>query len=104
MDTIFFILLAAILIAPLHLAIEWEITRTVAAEDDRVSRVVREPDASCEDLGPIIGFFNGRTIYGSVTYRGMVYEFDRLAPPRYDRVLARNELFLDPGLVYVTRD
>lgn len=103
MDFILLVFLSAILIAPLHLAIEWEITRVVAAEDDRVRRIVRAPIENCDALGPVIGTWNGTTIYGTVTYMGMLYEYDRLAPPRYDRVLQQNELFLDPGLVYVSQ-
>lgn len=103
MDFVIMLVLTAILIAPVHLAIEREVSRIVRAEDDRNRRVVREPAQKCDALGPVIGFYNGATIYENVTYEGMVYAFDRLAPPRYDRMLEANELYLDPGLVYVTR-
>lgn len=102
MDFVLLVFLSALLVAPLHLLVEREIRRVVAAEDDRMRRIVRQPE-QCDELGPVIGFFNGATIYGTVKHLGSVYDYDRIAPPRYDRVLGQHELFVNPGLVYVTR-
>jgi hypothetical protein len=44
----------------------------------------------------------GCHIWGSVTFMGMVYRFDRILEPRRKERLAAGELYLEPGLVYVT--
>jgi hypothetical protein len=42
----------------------------------------------------------GRPIWGSVTFKGMLYRFDRIQPAARREALAAGELFLEPGLVY----
>jgi hypothetical protein len=49
-----------------------------------------------------IGRYMGCHIWGSVTFMGMVYRFDRILEPRRKERLAAGELYLEPGLVYVT--
>ena len=40
--------------------------------------------------------------HGSVTFKGMVYRFDRVVPERERERISARELWLAPGLVYVT--
>jgi hypothetical protein len=38
-----------------------------------------------------------------VTFKGMVYEFAGVVPPQYQKRIDQNELYIEPGLLYVTR-
>ena len=49
-----------------------------------------------------IGRYMGRKIWGTVTFMGIVYRFDHIAQPRQREATRPGELFLEPGLVYVT--
>ena len=44
----------------------------------------------------------GRPIWASVTFMGMQYRFGHVAGSRSRERTGPGELFLDPGLVYVT--
>lgn len=46
-----------------------------------------------------IGRYRDRPIWGTVSFMGMLYRFDRVAERRK---AGPRELFLEPGLVYVT--
>ena len=50
-----------------------------------------------------IGEYLGHPIWASVTFMGMEYRFDRVQERSARERLAPGELFVDPGLVYVTR-
>ena len=49
-----------------------------------------------------IGAYMGRSIWGSVTFMGMEYRFDHVVASHRKERLAPGELYLEPGLVYVT--
>ena len=49
-----------------------------------------------------IGQYLGHPIWGSVQFMGMEYRFDHVQDARKRERLAPGELFLEPGLVYVT--
>jgi hypothetical protein len=49
-----------------------------------------------------IGEYMGRPIWASVTFMGMEYRFDRTVERRRRDSIGPRELFLEPGLVYVT--
>ena len=49
-----------------------------------------------------IGEYMGRPIWGAVRFMGMEYRFDRVVDRRRRERIGPRELFLDPGLVYVT--
>jgi hypothetical protein len=44
----------------------------------------------------------GHPIWGSVRFMGMEYRFDHVLDRKARERLAPRELFLEPGLVYVT--
>jgi hypothetical protein len=50
----------------------------------------------------VIGEYRGREIYAWVVFMGMRYRFDRVAQRAYRDWVAEGELFLEPGLIYVT--
>lgn len=47
---------------------------------------------------------NRKAIYRAVTFKGMVYEFDRITTPGYKNRIDHDELYLDPGLIYIAHD
>lgn len=64
--------------------------------------VVRRLEA-LDGFAEVIGRYMGVDIYRAVTFKGLRYEFDRIAPPSYKSFLKARELYLEPGLVYVCR-
>lgn len=55
-----------------------------------------------DETADVIGQYQDRDIYRYVVFRGLRYDFSRIVPPAYKRVLKGRELYLEPGLVYVT--
>jgi len=53
-----------------------------------------------------IGEYLGHPIWASVRFKGMEYRFDHIVETRISQrareTLGPGELFLDPGLVYIT--
>ncbi len=67
----------------------------------RVGIVIVNPSA-LDGVAEAIGHYRGAPIPASVVFRGLRYEFARVAPPGYKEVIGRRELYLEPGLLYVT--
>jgi hypothetical protein len=100
-DGILAIALVALLLAPLHLMVLYHLDLMDSPEYLRkVGVIILRLEAldSCDD---VIGSYAGRTIFGSVTFKGMVYDFDRISSPGYKNHIDRDELYMDPGLIYV---
>ena len=51
----------------------------------------------------VIGSYLGAEIRATVTFKGMRYEFAGVVSPAHQAEINANELYLDPGLLYVTR-
>ena len=49
-----------------------------------------------------IGVYMGQPIWETVTFMGLLYRFDHIADPRRREFTAARELYLEPGLVYIT--
>ncbi|HVL37301.1 MAG TPA: hypothetical protein VM489_16650 [Burkholderiales bacterium] len=64
--------------------------------------VVGREQVRPEPEAEVIGTFDGREIYASVQYMGMKYRFDRVVPPSYQYRVAPRELYVAPGLLYLT--
>lgn len=86
------------LVLPFHVLLQRQLARF--AEHVRKSGVAIEDEAAIESRGEVIGSFKGRDIHAWVVYLGMKYRFDRTVPQCRD--VGERELFLEPGLVYVT--
>ena len=52
-------------------------------------------------IGDVIGRYRDAPIYGSLAFKGMRYEFAGVVPPTYPRRIDENELYLEPGLLYL---
>lgn len=64
--------------------------------------VLRSPEA-LDHVENEIGRYREAPIYRAVSFHGMRYEFDRIAPENYRNRVGSDELFFDPGIVYVAR-
>ena len=87
---------------PLH----WMVQRQFAKLSDpaylRDHGVVIVSSRALQGHSGPIGEYLGHPIWGSVTFMGLVYRFDHVADPRRREFTAARELYLEPGLVYVT--
>lgn len=97
---------AAILVAALALAfhgiVRWQLDRLCDPAYLRGEGVVIVREEVLQAHSPAIGSYMGRSIWGSVTFLGMEYRFDHVLAPAAKERLAPGELYVNPGLVYVT--
>lgn len=92
-----------ILLLPLHLRTKHFLARLgTPAYLREVGVIILRPEA-LDACGDIIGMYADASIYATVTFKGMVYEFDRITHPTYKAYICRDELYLDPGLIYIAR-
>jgi hypothetical protein len=59
--------------------------------------------AALDAVAEVIGRYDGADIYRYVVFKGMRYDFDHIVPVHLPREVRERELFLEPGVVYVTR-
>ena len=102
MDPIEAALMVAALMLPLHLLVQRQLQRHCDPREIRSCGVVVRSEEALERRSGVIGYFDGRKIYASVSFMGMEYRFDRVTGPAYRRSVHERELYLDPGLVYLT--
>ena len=53
-------------------------------------------------VGEVVGRYLDAPISRSLAFKGMKYEFAGVVPPAYQRRIDENELYLEPGLLYLT--
>jgi hypothetical protein len=84
----------------------WLVRRELARLSDsaylRAHGVVIISESALQGHAPAIGEYMGHPIWASVRFMEMDYRFDRVQPGNRRECLAPRELFIDPGLVYVT--
>jgi len=94
------------LVLCLALPVLWVVRREMARLEDpaylREHGVVIVSDQALQGHSAPIGEYDGHPIWGSVRFMGMDYRFDRVIDQRKRESLGPRELFLDPGLVYIT--
>jgi hypothetical protein len=59
-------------------------------------------EADVEARSDVIGYYAGRSIYAWVQFMGMRYRFDGIARASYREHVRERELFIEPGVLYVT--
>jgi hypothetical protein len=101
-DGILAILLVVILLAPLHFLVLHEFDRLDSAEYLRKFGVIILRIEALDSCAEVIGTYEGQPIYRAVTFKGMVYDFERIAKPGHKRRIGHDELYLEPGLLYIT--
>ena len=93
--------LVAVLAAPIAWLVNRELSRLGDARYLRAHGVVIVAERILEHSDPI-GTYMGRPIWGSVCFMGMTYHFDRVIEVKRREHINARELYLEPGLVYVT--
>jgi len=96
------VLLAVAMALPLFALVYWQVDRLADPRYLRGQGVIVVADRILEARGTRIGSYQGCPIWGSVTFLGMSYRFDRVIEARKREAIGPGELYLDPGLVYVT--
>lgn len=102
MDPIEAALIVAALILPLHLLVQRQLQRHCDPREIRTCGVVIRSEEALERRSEVIGYFAGRKIYACVVFMGMEYRFDRVTGPAGRRLVHERELYLEPGLLYLT--
>ena len=94
--------LAALLALPFHWAVRRELARQADPAYLRRHGVVIVSLSALDAHAEPVGRYMGRDIWRSVLFKGMEYRFDRIVPARERERTGPGELYLEPGLVYVT--
>jgi hypothetical protein len=97
----------AVLVTALVLPLRWAVSSELARWESpeyfrRFGVIVRRPEA-LDGHSEAIGRYADAPIYRSVSFKGMEYEFAGVVPPRYCRRIDENELYIEPGLLYLFR-
>lgn len=100
MDPVFPVALCAVVALPFHLVVRHYVDVHTKPALLREKGVVIVHERALDDRSAPIGEYMGRPIWGSVTFKGMVYRFDRIVRRRERDLTGPGELFLDPGFIY----
>jgi hypothetical protein len=97
---------AVIVILILALPLHWLVLRHFDRLEDsaylRRQGIVVRSESALQERGDPIGRYMGCVIWRSVTFMGMRYRFDHVIDRRSRENIGPGELFLEPGLVYIT--
>lgn len=102
-----FLLTAAVCFGVGFLPVVWVLRKELSLLSDpanlrRYGVIVRRFDA-LDSVAETIGRYRDSDIYQYVTFKGMRYDFERIVLlPRLFNV-GPNELYIEPGVLYVTR-
>lgn len=97
--------LTAIVVAialPLHLAVRWHLDRFGDARYVRSMGAALSSEEELEARSEAIGSYAGRPIYAWIQFMGMRYRFAGIARASYCDRVGERELFMAPGLLYIT--
>jgi hypothetical protein len=98
---------SALLFLVLALPAYWWMQRQIARDADpaylRGVGVIVVLERALEARSAPIGQFMGHPVWENVTFKGMLYRFDRVIPARLKEGIGPGELFIAPGLVYVVQ-
>ena len=96
------VLVPVALALPLLWLIRLELDRLSRPEYLRRHGVVIVAEDALESRSQPIGRYMGGIVWGTVTFKGMVYRFDHVTPRERCESIGPGQLYLEPGLVYVT--
>jgi hypothetical protein len=93
---------AVLVVAALALAFCWAVSFALARWDSpECLGVVTLCPKRLDGHGELIGRYGEAPIYRSVRFKDTDYEFAGVVPPRCVRPIDENELYVEPGLLYV---
>ena len=95
-------ILVVVTAAPFLWLVHWQLGLLDDPRYLRTQGVVIVADRVLEERSAPIGEYLGCPIWGTVTFKGMLYRFDRVIDARRRERIKAGELYLEPGLVYVT--
>ena len=87
---------------PIYLVVRWELERLDHPAYLRQHGVVIVSESALQGHSVSIGEYRGHPVWASVRFKGMEYRFDRVIERRKRENIGPRELFLEPGLVYIT--
>ena len=96
------VLVLLVLALPLHWLVLRQFDRVCDPAYLRKQGVIVVLERALQARSEPIGQYMGQPIWATVTFMGMVYRFDRVTERRKRERIGPGELFLEPGLVYVT--
>lgn len=99
MEALVVVLLVAL---PWRWLVRRELAKLTDARYLRAHGVVIVSERVLQARSAPIGEYMGRPIWGSVRFMGMEYRFDHVLDRKARERLEPHELFIEPGLVYVT--
>lgn len=102
MDAFYCIVIVLALFLPLHWLVVTQLERWERPEYFRRNGVVIKHLEALDTPPIVVGRYLDAPIYGSLSFKGMVYEFAGVVSDHYQRRIDENELYLEPGLLYVT--
>lgn len=92
----------ALLALPFYWALKRELDRLEDPAYLRRHGIVIVRLSAIEAHSEPIGSYEGREVWRTLTFKGMEYRFDHVIPARERERVGPGELYLEPGLVYVT--
>lgn len=95
-------LVVIFLALPIYWIVRWELERLEQPAYLRQHGVVIVSEHALQGHSGSIGEYRGHPIWASVRFKGMDYCFARIIDRRKREQIGARELFLEPGLVYVT--
>ena len=96
------VLVPIALAAPLLWLMRLELDRLADPDYLRRHGIVIVAERALESRADPVGIYMGCTVWGTVTFRGIVYRFDHVTQPEQREAIGPGRLYLEPGLVYVT--
>ena len=91
-----------LLALPIYFIVRWELERLQHPSYLREHGVVIVSEEVLQGHSESIGEYRGHPVWGRVRFQDMEYRFDRVVERRKREQIGPRELFLEPGLVYVT--
>ena len=95
------ILVPVALAAPILWLMHLEMDRLASPDYLRRHGVVIVKESALENFAQPIGHYMSKTVWGTVTFKGIVYRFDHVTRPERRETIGPGQLYLDPGLVYI---
>lgn len=102
MDAVYCILLVLALALPMRWAVLRQLDHAESPEFFRRHGVIIKRLEALDAIGEVVGRYLDAPIYHSLGFKGMKYEFAGVVPAGYKRRIDENELYLEPGLLYLT--
>ena len=90
-------------VVPFYLATQLDLKNRLDPDRLKQAGIVVKSLEALDAVSEIAGQYSGQQIYRYVVFLGSQYDFDRIVPIRYKRFLKKNELYMEPGILYIAR-